>query len=564
MRSREELTSAQSATAQEFYTWTFPGAPVRVHLYLSVVDHLSREVRRAFESVPSHSVEIGGLLLGTADFASSPVIEIKAFEPFLCEYRSDHKFILSDADRRKLEKLLAAHKSDRQDGLAVVGYYRSHLGEGLQMSPEDLGIAQACFCDPANVFLVVKPAADRSLSAGFFFWDKGRIDSEFTFLEFPFDARLLSAVRVKPTRSGAPEHTPDPAPDAAPSGLAALAHASAEMEPAEFEPGPSRGFRRLWYPLLALLMIALGAIAYQGYQAFRSTGRASAASDGLSLRVERRGADLRVSWNQSSPALAKAQDAVLSIRDGEAQQQTLHLDLDQLRNGSVLYTPANSTVQFRLEVTAGDNSKLSETVLALTAAPPGTVTTTTTPAVTKPAERPSPAAANPAPSTSASRDHKVFTPPRPTSKSGEPVRVVTVDPPAQSPGNAPQNGSAAPPVIPEPKVTAPPAAELPQGAQTSARATYVPPRPIRRPQPVLSAVVANLVAAQVDVDVKVWIDETGRVVRTEALPARRPVSSSLVAAARSAAMQWRFEPARQGNRAVPSDLILRFQYEPAP
>ena len=195
-------------------------------------------------------------------------------------------------------------------------------------------------------------------------------------------------------------------------------------------------------------MIALGAIAYQGYLALRSTGQASAASDapttGLSLRVERRGADLRVSWNQRSPALAKAQDAVLSIRDGEAQQQTLHLDLDRLRNGSVLYTPANTTVQFRLEVTAGDNSKLSETVLALTAAPAGTVTTTT-PAVTKPAERPSSGAANPAPSASANRDRKVFTPPGPSSNSGDPVRVVMVDPPAQSPGSAPQTGPAVPP-----------------------------------------------------------------------------------------------------------------------
>ena len=209
MRSREELTPAQSAAAQDFYTWTFPGAPVRVHLHLSVVDNLGREVRRAFESVPSHSVEIGGVLLGTA-VPTSPIVEIKEFEPFLCEYRSDHKFMLSDADRRKLEKLLAARKAERQDGLAVVGYYRSHLGEGLRMSPEDLGIAQACFCDPANVFLVVKPAADRSMSAGFFFWDNGRIDSDFTFLEFPFDARMLSAVRVKPTRSGAPRRRTRP------------------------------------------------------------------------------------------------------------------------------------------------------------------------------------------------------------------------------------------------------------------------------------------------------------------------------------------------------------------
>src|ERR1700686_5259751 len=118
----EEFTAAQSTPGTEFYTWTFPGAPVRIHLHLNVVERLGREVRRAFESVPSHSVEIGGLLLGTADFAASPIIEIKDFEPFLCEYRSDHKFILSDSDRRKLEKLLAVRRSEAQDPLTVVGY----------------------------------------------------------------------------------------------------------------------------------------------------------------------------------------------------------------------------------------------------------------------------------------------------------------------------------------------------------------------------------------------------------------------------------------------------------
>jgi len=134
----EESTAAQSTPGTEFYTWTFPGAPIRIHLHLNVVERLSREVRRAFESVPSHSVEIGGFLLGAADFFASPIIEIKDFEPFLSEYRSDHKFILSEPDRRKLEKLLGADRPVRPDGLTVVGYYRSHIGEGLGLRPEDL------------------------------------------------------------------------------------------------------------------------------------------------------------------------------------------------------------------------------------------------------------------------------------------------------------------------------------------------------------------------------------------------------------------------------------------
>jgi hypothetical protein len=562
MIPREELTPTQSAgTAPEFYTWTFPGAPVRIHLYLSVVENLGREVLRAFESVPSHSVEIGGILLGTADFTTSPIVEIKEFEPFLCEYRSDHKFILSDADRRKLEKLLAARKAERQDALAVVGYYRSHLGDGLRLSPEDLAIAQACFCDPANVFLAVKPADDRSISAGFFFWDNGRIDSEFTFLEFPFDPRLLAGARIKPTiRSGARQQA-DPEPDTGSSAFETVAHAPPDTEDPEYERRHLPGRRWLWYPLLALLMIALGAISYQGYlrSALRAAALAPPGSDvpALLLQVERRGADLRVSWNRNSPVLAKAQDAVLSIRDGETQQQTLHLDLDQLHNGSVLYTPANTTVQFRLEVTSADNSKLSETVLALTAASPGTAPAPAPP-VAKPPASQAPKASNPPPANSATGNQKASPPPAPSRDFGEPVRVVMVDPPRQSAGGAKQNE----PAVAQPKP--PLAVEPPPAPRAAAGATLIPPRPIRRPQPVLSAAVANLVAGEVNVDVRVWIDETGRVEKAEPLPANRPVSSSLVGAARSAALLWRFEPARQGSQPVSSVLILRFQYRPAP
>src|SRR5579872_2642142 len=153
MAAFEESAAAPPTSAPEAYTWTFPGAPVRIQLHLNVVESLSREVRRAFESVPSHSVEIGGILYGSADFAASRAVEIKDFEPFLCEYRADHKFILSDGDRRKLDRLLAARRADGPEALSVVGFYRAHIGDGLCLREEDVAVAQAHFYDPANVFL---------------------------------------------------------------------------------------------------------------------------------------------------------------------------------------------------------------------------------------------------------------------------------------------------------------------------------------------------------------------------------------------------------------------------
>lgn len=534
-------------------------------MHLSVVERLAPEVKRAFDVVPAHSVEIGGLLLGTADFKSSPVVEIKDFVPFLGEYRIDHKFILSDADQRKLEKTLAAIRAERADGLTVVGYYRSHIGAGLNLNESDLALAEAHFFDPADVFLLVKPSTDGSSTAGFFFWDNGRIDSEFTFLEFPFEARLLTGARVKPTIiSRAPAPAAFPPPEIRPH-LDAPPAAGDEIEPPVRERRAASKPPWLWYPLFTVLMIALGAVGYQAILKWAgpASGEATVASDApaLALRVERKDNDLRVSWNKKATAVIQAKEAALSIHDGDAQQQELRLNIEQLRNGSVLYTPANASVQFRLEVTANDNTKTSESVLALTAPKAGAIATV------KPAALP-PAPAN-QPAGDSVRDRKGLTPTDAKRDFGKPVRAVMVKPPAQPPEVSGRNQAAVRDPLPVAKPQKPGVAAASASATESSPAasspsapTYIAARPIHQTQPILPLSVRRLIASAVEVDVRVRIDEAGRVVRAEPLPSREPVSSSLVGAARSAAILWRFEPARRGNQPVPSELVLRFQYRP--
>lgn len=542
MAAFEEYAVPLSAAAPEFYTWTFPGAPVRIHLHLTVVESLAREVQRAFESVPSHSVEIGGILYGTADFAASPVVEIKDFEPFLCEYRPDHKFVLSDADRRRLDKVLAARRADGPDALSVVGYYRSQIGEGLSMRAEDVAIAQACFYDPANVFLLVRPSSDGSMNAGFFFWDQGRIHEDFSYLEFPFEARQLTGSRVKPTPR--PQVDPPPQPETPPEpaafDLPASIPANFRMPPPELRRQPPSV---LWRVVFVVLMLALGALGYQAYLAWapsRSVSPAPAVSDApaLALQVERRGADLRVSWNRNSRTVTQATSALLSIKDGETQQQELHLDLEQLRNGSVLYTPANSTVRFRLEVTSPGDGKTTESVLAITAARPDTEAAM--PQATPPAAGPSPQS-DAAAATSAT--------PGADRKFGDPLRVVMVDGP-KSQGVTPV------PEVPRPRTT---------GLDDASDPTvlYLPARATHQVQPVLPYTVRRLIAKPVEVSIKVTISQTGHVEQAEPQPTRELVSSTLISAARDAAKRWRFAPAIRGTKAVPSELVLKFQFRPS-
>jgi hypothetical protein len=198
-------------------------------------------------------VEIGGLLLGTASAGSNPIIDIKSFEPFLSEYRTDHKFILSEADQRKLEKVLAAHANDRTDGLKVVGFYRSQIGEGLSLSPNDVSLAEKYFNHPTQVFLLVKPAADGSASAGFFFWDDSQIDSQFSYLEFAFEPRQLTGSSSAPAYAE-PEEPNDQQKLAARDDLSLPS-----LEELALEAISPRRTQWLMYPLAAILLMGLGA-----------------------------------------------------------------------------------------------------------------------------------------------------------------------------------------------------------------------------------------------------------------------------------------------------------------
>ena len=133
--------AADQMSVSDFYTWTFPGAPVRIHLQFGVVETLGREVRRAFELGASHGAEIGGLLLGNGD-PHGRIVEIRDFEPLECEGRPDGRFVLSNSERRQLETKLAGRKLMEEGELSVVGYYRNHIGQGLSLSEEDLSLAQ--------------------------------------------------------------------------------------------------------------------------------------------------------------------------------------------------------------------------------------------------------------------------------------------------------------------------------------------------------------------------------------------------------------------------------------
>jgi TonB family protein len=75
----------------------------------------------------------------------------------------------------------------------------------------------------------------------------------------------------------------------------------------------------------------------------------------LGLHVESQGERLLLSWNRRNPVVASANDGTLQIFDG-AQHREIHLDGNQVADGSVLYKPVSGDVTFRLEVHGAEQS----------------------------------------------------------------------------------------------------------------------------------------------------------------------------------------------------------------
>ena len=339
--------------------------------------------------------------------------------------------------------------------------------------------------------------------------------------------------------------------DLTPSAIGAILEESPEPE----VQAPPRRLRWQSYTLVALLMIALGTLGYGVYLKWK-TSRASASVSNLgalALRAERREGALRVSWNRDTPVVNHAKDGTLSIRDGDLQPQELHLELEQLRTGSVVYSPTNESVLFRLEVTSRDETKTHETTLALAA----TKAHLTAVAASRPAAG------------SSSRNRKSFSPPRSRHDFGKPSRVMLVDPPAQAASFLGASALVEQLAIAQPKVAPFPPPDPQQDRITPREPqplpvtpAFVAARPIHESMPNLPRAIRDTVTSEVEVQIKVQVDESGRVKRIAPLGSTGPASDSIISASAEAARHWRFAPAMRGNEPVESEVVLTFRYTP--
>jgi hypothetical protein len=534
--------------ASEFFSWTFPGAPIRIDLDLNVVGRLKQEILRSGE------VETGGILLGSTVPDSLRTVRITGFQPFPQEAV---RYTLTDAERGVFAQTVSDLRQ-REDAMAV-GYYRSHLREGLCLDPEDLALIRSCLPDASDVFLVMRREPQGEIAAGFFFWDDGNLNPDFSFLEFPLQADELREPRVSRTPAAS---------------------------------GPSRWLRTRRHTKLLWGSLALGLLAIAGLVGLwlpRPTPRESPVpAQELGLQYEIRGPDVRITWDKSAPAVTAASVGMLSIRDGN-REDTISLAPDQLRAGSVSYTykPGSETIRFRMELVDHGGRELSQDLVAVVAQRPLVQAAPSPISVMAPPES---LAESPAESTAEStadrRDTrpephpvKPFQAPRWPEKPPEGRAALLEPPPPWAAAQTPfpvEPATAAPGTRPgarfemgtrsslaqELLMDAPPPPEPPQ--PTARADEYIPPKPLRQVQPVLPPNIRSIVPRRMRVQVRVSIDQNGKIVSAEPVSAGPAPANLLGTLAANAARLWLFEPARSNSRAVASEVIVNFDFVPSP
>ena len=547
--------SAPTVEAPERYVWDSPGQDVRIVVEREAAGHLREAAKKGAS---------GGLLIG--EFSDEPqrAITVRGVEPLAWSLGMD------DEERGRFED---AVKAAGAKGRAV-GYYRAQLSQELFLTASDLVLMKSFFPESARIFLLLKrasagdPAGEPTTR--FFFWDNGLLRPGWTETAMPFGRPLARGEEPPAAVLAEPEPVP--------------------MELAEELPRRGRPRRRFVTAAVVVLLAAAGLIAALRYTPVLRQARewfspppapSAPGRPTFALDVEKKTGDLVLTWSRTVPAIQTATRAVLYIRDGVVDR-SYDVDVTQLQTGTVFYTPLSGDVQFRLEVYgAGELPAIASARVLSAALPPPLAV----PA--QPSGRPmAPASAAPLPAieraktaASAARREEESraaaelqprtlyyaypraAEPRPETVDAPPVlgaaRPVTEGPAAVMPRGV--RVDAPPPPAPAPAPAPAKPAALP--ATPPARVSdYAGPVVTRRVSPSVPANVRAMLRSESRVEVKVAIDETGKVVRAEAVNRTGEMASYLSQTAVNTARMWRFRPARNNGKPVPSEMVLNFRF----
>ena len=362
--------------------WEEAERGIRIYVHAGMADRLQATILQG----AADEREVGGILLGrAADEQGKTVAFIDDFVEVPCSYGGDGHYELIGEDIVNLEAALlrtAFAGCESPVAPSSIGYYRSHIREGLSMSAADLELAGSYFQTPGSVFLIIKTiASTKALTAGFFFREDGQIQSEFSSLEVALGHTQPEAGAQSSEAGGVPglpDEITDDLSDDLPADLPELSGPPADREaeaPGQTAPAAApRGWQELLIRaatiLIATAALIISVVTYlSGPKSPREEAAAAKpALSALGLQVDRNPPDLLVSWNKSAREIVAARRATLFIQDGKAERME-NLDSTQLAGGSYLYTAASDEIQVRLEVYGTDGGSVAQSVRVRAGAP---------------------------------------------------------------------------------------------------------------------------------------------------------------------------------------------------
>lgn len=578
--------SLKSGSASKSFLWTFPECPVRIQVNYDFIDRLRKE---ALDPTRADR-EVGGLLIGN-ELSRNGDIEVSDYVPLAAGSELTKTYSVCSSSLTK------AIQSGGAAGKKVIGFYRTHLEQRIQLRPEDLECMRLKFNDPANVFLIIRPHDGRA-SAGFFFWQDGSVVGG---LNFPFSTEELSGPSWTSLVGGSPK-------ESVLQGVLTRTRKTAR--------GLSTGMK---IGLGAVTILIAGAVALRIYASSVAATRVAAisqtaifqtpvpsqtpgTSQALSLRVERALMGVVVAWNPTAPEITTAKEADLLIWDGSSPPAFVRLTIAQLRAGRAFFNSLSDRVEVRMDVIGPGGKARTESIIST--APPPEVVVPEQPVTGVRAAVPPGQPANPMPamkkieSSSTIKDTKesrpparMFVPtapvPKPRTAPGELPQAPEMQSPdigaltqtfhsfddsqANVPRYVPEPPRAVreptpqqptPDTRPQPAPARPPAAASPV-APPPATSNFQAAVPIREIRPQIPEQLKVTIQTDNAVEVLVHISDSGKVTGAKLGAVKGPSAGFLSKLAVSSALGWQFRPATQNGKAVESDKILEFRFRPA-
>jgi TonB family protein len=400
------------------------------------------------------------------------------------------------------------------------------------------------------------------------------------------EAHDLTYIRTRRARANDPRRSLTAAHRQDAPGPVALRRAVPPPPGAPAGPSRSRFFHRsraFWLLSLALFALVAGitfALFYSRQTWVKRAGvapeviHASRAVSSLHMHVEVQGERVLVSWNPRASGV-QAAGGQLTIEDA-GQSHEFPLDATQAANGSVLYRPTSGDVNFHLQIRNASGAVFSDSLRVLDPAKAALQAQQKAPPSAEPPKSRQPRIES---VSTPSRKPAVHTPsprrfkaPHVALDAIDPLGMPAAAPSISSPGQAAraeslENAPISAVPLPTPALRASATGEVigtvsaTHGRRSeSAAGLFRPSQPVKQVMPRLRSELVGEVAPGTKVEVQVRIDKRGRVKRARIAPESRGIDIAVQKAALDAAKQWRFTPAWQNGKRVPSEHTIVFRF----